>query len=193
MIDGWRWPGRRVAGRFVVEVVQFKAIAAFYVVEPSVFFRGGGDFTAEDELYVVEGGEGDVGEEDAVDDAAVPGGEVGQDQGAGADLEGGIFAIDVDEIDGKFDGDAQAGLGVAVGRAGIEQGIGEGGFDQGLAGIELDRVANLLQADVVILEGVAQFLRRRGLCFAAGAFRDRDPWERLKAMRNSLLGIWKKP
>ena len=45
VIDGWRWPGRRVAGRFVVGVVEFKAIAAFYVVEPSVFFRGGGDFT----------------------------------------------------------------------------------------------------------------------------------------------------
>ena len=51
-----------------------------------------------------------MGKEDAVDDTAVPGCEVGEDQGAGADLEGGVCAVDVDEVDWEFDGDVQAGL-----------------------------------------------------------------------------------
>ena len=113
--------------------MKFASIAAFCVVEPGELFGGRFDFAAEDELDVVEGCEGGVGEEDAVDGAAVPGCEVGQDEGAGAYLEGGVFAVDVDEIDGKFDGDAQAGLVVLVGAAGVEQGIGEGGFDEGPA------------------------------------------------------------
>ena len=155
--------------------MEFVSIAAFYMVEPLKFLVGCADFTAKDELDVVEGGEGGVGKEDALDVAAVPGSKVGQDQGAGADLKGGVLAVDVDEIDGKFDGDAQAALRVAVGAKGIEQGVVEGGFDQGLAGIQLDWMGNLLQADVVILEVLAQLLGGRGFRFAAGATSDWDP------------------
>ena len=174
--------------------MEFVSIAAFYMVEPLKFLVGCADFTAEDELDVVEGGEGGVGEEDAIDVAAVPGSKVGQDQGAGADLKGGVLAVDVDEIDGKFDGDAQAALRVAVGAKGIEQGVVEGGFDQGLAGIQLDWMGNLLQADACDPGSPRSAPARTWVLFRCWGRRAIGiRCERLKAMRNSLLGIWKKP
>ena len=90
--------------------MQLQSIAALCLVQPGQFFDSRSNFTTQDELDVVEGRKRHLRQEDALHQLTVPGGQVGQDKRAGADLKGGVLAVDVDQIDGVLDGYAQAAL-----------------------------------------------------------------------------------
>src|SRR5689334_22516448 len=83
---GARSRGRVVSG-LVVGVDQFQAVKTMRRVQPGALGGSGFYLTAQDKLNMIPFSKGDMRQKDALDLAAIPGGEVGHNHGAGADLE----------------------------------------------------------------------------------------------------------